>query len=121
MRTIINLSIVFLLLLFSSCVQKSYKRTVVFMLDVSKEKNVKKVGIRGNDKPLSWETDFGMKEIVKDSLYQATITEETGYLFTEIKFTVNDNFEFQNQDNRRIIFDTKKDTTFYKASFNSLK
>ena len=119
MRKIIALTIVFLL--FSSCVQKSYKRTVVLTLDVSKIKNVKKVGIRGNDKPLSWDTDFEMKEIIKDSLYKATITGETGYLFTEIKFTINNNFEFQNQSNRRVAFDEQKDTTFYKATFNSLK
>lgn len=118
MRTIITVTIVFFLFLFSSCVQKSYKRTVVFTLDVSQVKNVKKVGIRGNDKPLSWDSDFEMKEIIKDSLYKATITGETGYLFTEIKFTVNDEFEFQNQDNRRVYFDEKKDTTFYKAVFN---
>lgn len=118
MRAIINITIVFLFFLCTSCVQKSYKRTVVFTLDVSQVKNVKKVGIRGNDKPLSWDTDFEMKEVKKDSLYQITITGETGYKFTEVKFVVNDNFEFQNQDNRRVLFDEKNDTTFYKSVFN---
>ena len=118
MKTIINIAIVLLIFICSSCVQKTYKRTIVITLDVSKVTNLKKVGIRGENKPLSWDADFEMKEIVKDSLYKATITGETGYLFTEIKFTANDEFEFQNQPNRRIIFDKKKDTTFYKAIFN---
>ena len=108
----------FLLLLFSSCVQKSYKRTVVFTLDVSQMKDIKSVGIRGNDKPLNWDSDFEMTPIKKDSLYQVVITGETGYLFTEVKFTVNHDFELTDQPNRRVVF-SQKDTTFYKAIFNN--
>jgi hypothetical protein len=117
MKTIVAITALLLSLFFTSCVQKSYKRTVVFSLDVSEIKEVKKVGIRGNDKPLSWDYDTEMKEIKKDSLYEITITGETGYKFTEVKFVVNDNFEFQNEDNRRVIF-SEKDTTFFKAKFN---
>jgi uncharacterized heparinase superfamily protein len=100
-------------------VQKSYERIVVFTINVSQIKNIKKVGIRG-EKPLSWDSDL---EIIKgkDSLYKAIVSFETGYKFAQYKFTVNDQFELQNQDNRRVIFDEKKDTTFYKATFNSLK
>lgn len=106
-----------LTLLVTSCVQKSYKKTVVFTLDASEIKSIKKVGIRGKDKPLSWDYDAEMKEVKKDSLFQITITGETGYKFTEVKFVVNDTFEFQNEDNRRVIF-SEKDTTFFKAKFN---
>ena len=114
MRNIVLLAV---FILFTSCVQKTYKKTVVFTVDVSAVKNVKKVGIRGNDKPLSWEYDTEMKAIKKDSLYQITITGETGYTFTEVKFVVNDTFELQNQDKRKILF-SEKDTTFYTAKFN---
>ncbi|MFV8338490.1 hypothetical protein ACNQGL_04385 [Flavobacterium sp. LB3P21] len=106
-----------LTLLVTSCVQKSYKKTIVFTLDASKIKNSKKVGIRGNDKPLSWDYNTKMNEIKKDSLYEITVTFETGYKFTEVKFVVNDNFEFKNEDNRRVVF-SKKDTTFYNAKYN---
>lgn len=112
-----NIALLAVFILITSCVQKTYKKTVVFTVDVSALKNVKKVGIRGNDKPLSWEYDTEMKAIKKDSLYQITITGETGYTFTEVKFVVNDTFELQNQDNRKILF-SKKDTTFYAAKFN---
>lgn len=117
MKTIIAITASLLSLFLTSCVQKSYKKTVVFALDVSEIKNIKKVGIRGNDKPLSWDYDTEMKEIKKDSLFQITITEETGYKFAEVKFVVNDTFEFQNEENRRVVF-SEKDTTFYKAKFN---
>lgn len=117
MKTIITITALLLSILITSCVQKTYKKTVVFTLDASKIKEVKKVGIRGNDKPLSWDYDTEMKEIKKDSLYQITITGETGYKFTEIKFVVNDTFEFQNEENRRVLF-SEKDTTFYNAKFN---
>ena len=115
-KILVIIAIVFSLLV-TSCVQKTYKKTVVFTLDVSEIKNVKKVGICGNDKPLSWDYDTEMKAIKKDSLYQITLTGETGYKFTEVKFVVNDTFEFQNEDNRRVLF-SEKDTTFYKAKFN---
>jgi hypothetical protein len=114
-----NLAIIALLLslILTSCVQKTYQKTVVFTLDASEIKNIKTVGIKGNDKPLSWSKNSEMKTIKKDSLYQSTITFETGYTFTEIKFMVNDSLEFENQDNRRVNFSTT-DTTFYKAKFN---
>lgn len=117
MKTILAITALLLSLLLTSCVQKSYKKIVVFTLDASEIKNIKKVGIRGNDKPLSWDNDTEMKEIKKDSLYQIIITGETGYKFTEVKFVVNDTFEFQNEDNRRVVF-SEKDTTFFKAKFN---
>jgi hypothetical protein len=114
-----NLAIIALLLslILTSCVQKTYQRIVVFTLDASEIKNIKTVGIKGNDKPLSWSKSSEMRAIKKDSLYQLTITFETGYTFTEIKFMVNDSLEFENKDNRRVNFSTT-DTTFYKAKFN---
>lgn len=107
-----------LLILSTSCVQKTYKRIIVVTLDVSKQKDIQHVGIRGDGKPLNWEDDFPMTAIVKDSLYKAVITTETGYLFGEIKCTVNGNFELKDKPNRRINFDTKKDTTFVNLVFD---
>ena len=107
-----------LIILMTSCVQKAYKRTVVFKLDVKGIKNIKKVGIRGKDNPLNWDHDYEMK-IDKDSVYTAIISGETGYLYTEFKFTINDEFELQEKDNRRVYFQNK-DTTVYKAKFNRM-
>ena len=78
------------------------------------------MGIRGQGKPLSWDNDFELKPVVKDSLYTATITAVTGYKFAEIKFTVNGDFELKEQPNRRVVF-SDKDTTYYNAIFDSNK
>jgi hypothetical protein len=104
----------------SSCVQKAYKKTVVVTLLVPNNKNIKTVGIRGEGNPLSWDKDYEMKPVVKDSLYTATVTGTTGYKFSEIKFTVNGEFELQDKPNRRVVF-AEGDTTFYNAVFNTLK
>ena len=88
--SIILISLVLLSL--ASCVQKSYTKTVVVTLKVSSIKDIKSVGIRGQGKPLSWDSDFEMKPLVKDSMYTATITAVTGYKFAEIKFIVNGDF-----------------------------
>lgn len=117
MKTKLAIIALLLSLILTSCVQKTYHKIVVFTLDASEIKNIKNVGIKGNNKPLSWSKSSEMRAIKKDSLYQLTITFETGYTFTEIKFMVNDSLEFENQDNRRVNFSTT-DTTFYKAKFN---
>ncbi len=100
-----------------SCVQKSYKRTVSLLLDVSGNKDIKTVGIRGNDKPFSWDNDQEMEIVKKDSLYKTTFTIETGRLSTELKFTINGNFELQDKENRKVYFN-QSGVTIYKAKFN---
>lgn len=111
---------ILLLIFLSGCVQKTYKKTIVFELDTKDVKNIKTVGIRGNDKPLNWDYSLEMAPVKKDSIYSLTTTFITGYKFAEAKFTVNDAFELQEKGNRRIYF-SEKDTTFYKATFNISK
>jgi len=106
-----------LLLASSACVQKSYKKTVVFRLAVPNRVDIKAVGLRGEEKPLSWRRDTAMKRVIKDSLYEATITFITGYKFTQVKFALNNEFELKDKDNRQIVF-AEEDTTFYNAIFD---
>ena len=102
---------------FHGCVQKSYTRNVKVLLDVSAIKDIQSVGIRGSGKPLSWNKDFPMQELVKDSLYTAVISTITGYTFGEFKFTVNGVFELAEKENRRVYF-SEKDTTYFNAVFD---
>jgi len=118
MKSIITLMLIVISLLLNGCVQKSDIRTLVVTLDVSKVKDIQSVGIRGNGKPLSWDTDYPMQEVIKDSLYKAIITINTGYLFAESKSTINGNFELQDKPNRRVVFDSKKDTTHVHLVFD---
>jgi hypothetical protein len=109
--------LILVMILTASCVQKSYKQTVTLFLDVSDVKNVKTVGVKGSDAPLSWENDTEMQVVKKDSLYKITLTGETGRLCSELKFTVNGNFELENKENRKVYFDKSK-TTVYNAKFD---
>lgn len=101
----------------ASCVQKAYEQTVTLTLDVSDCKDIKTVGLRGQGTPLSWNKDIEMTPIVKDSLYTVTIKALTGYKFAEIKFVVNDTFELEDKDNRKVFFDEDR-VTEYHAKFN---
>lgn len=103
-------------LLLPGCVQKASDKTVVFLLDVSGHPNVQQVGLRGRDKPLSWDYDLQLTPIKKDSLYRVVVTTHTGYKNTEIKFTLNGDFELKDKDNRRIELGPR-DTTVYLARF----
>lgn len=100
----------------SSCVQESNVRHIKVTLDVSAIDSITSVGIRGEGHPLSWQTDYPMQELVKDSLYTAVITTKTGYKFGECKFTVNGDFELKGEENRRVYF-AESDTTYYHAVF----
>ena len=111
---------VFAILGFTNCVQKSYNRKVTLLLDVSGNKNIQQVGIRGENKPFSWNEDVEMEVVKKDSLYKKTFEINTGRLCTEIKFTINGEFELQDQENRKVYFDKNRETV-YKAKFNKTK
>ena len=111
-----KLSILCATLIATSCVQSTRIRVAVLTLDVSGIGTIQKVGIRGEGKPLSWREDLAMIPVVKDSLYTVTLTGQTPYDFTEIKFTVNGQFELEGKDNRRLVF--AGDTTYYRAKFN---
>lgn len=102
----------------TSCVQKSYTRKVTLLLNVSGNKYIKSVGIRGENKPFSWNDDTEMEIVKKDSLYKKTFEINTGRLCTELKFTINGEFEFQDQENRKVYFNQNGETV-YKATFNN--
>lgn len=107
----------FLLLSLGACVQKTYKRIVVYTIQVDTKEPIEQVGIRGGDKPLNWNEDFLLKADSLPGRYRGVVSYQTGYLFTEVKFTVNGAFELQNGPNRRVEF-SKGDTTFYNVTFN---
>jgi hypothetical protein len=111
--------LIFIIAMFvvTSCVQKSYTRKVTLFLDVSGNKDIKKVGIRGENKPFSWDYDSEMEVVKKDSLYKKTFEINTGRLCTEIKFTINGNFELQDKPNRKVYFN-KNGETIYRVIFN---
>lgn len=118
MKTTITVLLAAMICIFlSGCVQKSYTRTLLFSLSAKNIQDIKNVGIRGNDNPFSWEHDFPMTFDAKDSTYKAIATMKTGYLFTEIKFSINGKFELQDQPNRKLQFNNK-DTIHYNAAFD---
>lgn len=106
-----------LVLCAAGCVQKAYKKTVVFKLNTANQKNIQSVGIRGGEKPLNWQQDMDMKALKKDTLYTANVNFLTGYNFTEVKFAINGSFELKEKDNRKIVF-SNADTTYYNAVFD---
>ncbi len=109
--------IIALVLLSIGCVQKSYEREVTLLLNVSKVKDIKTVGVRGAGSPLSWDEDLAMQPIAPDSLYSVTFKCVTGYKFGEIKFVVNGDFELKEKPNRKVYFN-EKGTTIYEATYD---
>lgn len=107
------------------CVQKAYDRTVLFVVDVSSVPNVTTVGVRGENRPLSWREDTPMTAVPDSAgLYAVAVTTHTGGLATEVKFVVNGEFEFSNsqdESNRVVTLPkttTGGDTIRFRAVFN---
>lgn len=105
------------LFLLPACVQKAYKKTIIITLEVKGKKDIETVGIRGGGGPLSWDEDYPLQAIVKDSLYGTTIEWVTGYSSGEVKFTVNGDWELKEKPNRVVKLGKGADTVYYKAVF----
>lgn len=98
------------------CVQKATPKTVVYLLRVPKAG--KAVGLRGRNKPLNWERDTLLQPVPTDSLrYRVAVATVTGYACTEVKFTLDGQYELPGQPNRQVWFGPG-DTTVYRATFN---
>jgi putative oxidoreductase len=104
---------------FAGCVQETRLQTVHYKLHVSGIK-VESAGIRGNDDPLDWDKDLALNTLVPDSLFEATVTYNTGLRFTKVKFLVNGKWELEGTDSRRVNF-VEGDTTMYEAAFDTQK
>jgi len=107
-------------LLLVSCVQKAYKQTVIYTVKVPDSNSITSVGVRGDNKPLSWDQDTQLSKIDGYNLYQVKITYITGYKFAEVKFTINGEYELQNMPNRKVEFNDSG-ITYYNAVFNQEK
>lgn len=101
-----------------SCVQKATPKTLFITLTVTGKQNIQSVGVRGDGNPLSWEKDFPLKEVIKDSVYEARLDTRTAFAYSEMKFTVDGQWELENKPNRRIVYEEGKDTIFVKATFD---
>jgi len=106
------------ILFLGGCVQKAHLKTVFITLTIHTHKNIGKVGIRGNGNPLSWETDYPMERVIKDSVYKANFKTMTAFKFTEMKFTVDGIWELQNKPNRQVHYQDNMDTVFIHAVYD---
>jgi len=103
-------------LFLGACVQPAYDRTVVYELEAPGAAASQVAGVRGDDTPLSWQKDLPLVRAPGDSVFRGVVTYHTGSLKTEMKFTVNGAFEFEDAANRRVVF--TGDTTVYRARFD---
>lgn len=104
---------VFLSLIISSCVQRTKEQKVDFFVDARDIENVNSIGVRGSKPPLNWNQNFELKDDNNDSIYTGTIVFDIPYDFVELKLVKNeDQFELNNQPNRKLIFDKSGDTEY---------
>lgn len=108
-------------MLFASCVQKEYEKTITFKVDMTHVENVKNVGIKGNFTNQRWEETIPLTDENKDGIYVITLSQQTATNAIEFKFVNNDIYELKDQENRRIQFEYKPEKITYAAKFDSIK
>jgi putative oxidoreductase len=98
--------------------QKANQEKVTVYLDARGFKGeIKEVGLRGQGDVLDWNKDYTLTKTAQEGIYTAQFTTTTASKVLEMKFTINQQFEFDNESNRRITFDPSH-TTSYTAKYN---
>lgn len=116
----INAIIALALSLLTGCVQNTHLKTIRFEVDASHLKNVSKIGIRGGEKPLSWDDTYFMSDDDGDGIFELTLEFKTASPSIEFKFVNQDNqFELHDRDNRQLPFKYKPEALLYKTKFNN--
>ena len=104
--------------LMTACVQKTYKKTVTFIVDTQSDSTISNLFIRGDFDPLNWEDNIVLEDKNCDGIYSSTITFDTPFDFVDFKFVKNDaEFELMDKDNRRVNFNGL-DSITYTAIFD---
>ncbi|MFK8059533.1 MAG: hypothetical protein AB8B78_05515 [Polaribacter sp.] len=122
MKNYLKITIIILLISFSSCVQKEHQKKVTFYVDTNGIEDVKSIGIRGDFLPNKWRKTVLLTDENNDGIYEITFSEKTAAYGIEFKFVKNENeFELKGKDNREIVFKYEPETIVYTTKFNQEK
>lgn len=119
LKTIIGITVIIVL---SSCVQETHLKTVYFKVDMNRQPNVSKMGIRGQFTSTPWKETIYFSDDDGDGIYEGTISQKTAQNSVSFKFVNNDDeFELQCSKNRSITFKYKPETILYETVFDNSK
>ncbi len=85
-----------------SCNAQEYQ--ITFKLDANELEAERKLGLRGNVKPLSWKKDYPLSDEDGDGIYETTVKFKTSERNLRFKFTNNEKLELEGADNRIVWF-----------------
>ncbi len=98
-----NTWISFIVILLSLIPSLTHAKTteIFFQVDMTAIQGpITTVAVRGAMAPLSWETDFQLKDEDQDGIYTGRISIDSPYRYLRFKFVLNGLFELENGDNR---------------------
>lgn len=108
-----------LILLFTTIHLTAQNQQVIFKVDMNGVAKVENVGIRGSERPLSWDENFTLSDTDNDGIYEATINFKTAKKNIKFKFTNDGKEELQGADNRVVWF--KNEPVLINATFNEFE
>ena len=121
MKNFIKTIILVAITTLSSCVQEEHEKKVTLFVDMNAEENFESLGVRGDFLPNQWRETVLMTDENNDGIYEITFTENTAVHGISFKFVKNNNeFELQDQENRKLIFEYKPETIQYFTIFNNM-
>lgn len=120
MKNTTHILILIFALALTNCVQETHLKTVTFKVDMRQVESPSQVGIRGNFTENSWNDTLIMTDDDADGVFELTVEKKTAVNGIQFKF-VNafDQFELQDQNNRRIQFEYEPEIIVYETVFNN--
>ena len=120
MKNTTHILILIFALALTNCVQETHLKTVTFKVDMRQVESPSQVGIRGNFTENPWNDTLIMTDDDADGVFELTVEKKTAVNGIQFKF-VNafDQFELQDQNNRRIQFEYEPEIIVYETVFNN--
>ncbi|TBN06640.1 hypothetical protein EYD45_01785 [Hyunsoonleella flava] len=116
------LKALFALSILASCVQDKHTKTITFKVNMSKENNIEKVGIRSGLTSPPWSKTIYLTDDDNDSVFEGTFIYENAQSTFGFKFVNQDSiYELKDQNNRLLKFEYKPESILYMAEFNNPK
>lgn len=112
-------TIAVLILLLTTIHLTAQNQQVIFKVDMKGVATATNVGIRGSERPLSWDENFILTDTDNDGIYEATINFKTAKKNVKFKFTNDGKEELQGADNRVVWF--KDEPVIINATFNEFE
>ena len=121
MKSLILTLAILSIFLFSNCVQETHLKTLIFKVDMSNVENIIDPSVHGQFTSPSWEVAVPLSDEDNDGIYEATAQVKAAQYSIQFKFSNNNEYELEGQNNRFVTLEYKPETIIYNCVYDNPK